>query len=536
MEPPDPLRALRVERRLRLAILAGAAGLMLLGIHWGLPNVESWNGDDISPGKPLRVVHDWLSGWHKYPYLHWWLNAFLYAPYVALLGLAGQVDLGCFPRIVSTCFASPTRDLTALMLASRLVSVAMGLGVVLGTERLARALHGDRGASLAAAAICGGSATLAAFSHTANLDVPVTFWFVWSMLAAVRAWQRGTLADHLAFGLLAGCAISTKDAIGGAYVLPGMALVGLRVARVARESGARGVRVLGAALLDRCVLAVALVPLAVFAVVQNVLWNPSGLVDHVRFWVEGSTSLDRYRAQAQGVGRLAWRTWVGLEAGLGAPMALLTVASLALAPLRLPRLGALWLPIASYGAISIAPNFVEPRLLLPMLPLFAVAGGALAADAVRRRGRLRTAAVGLAAGALVFELGVSLNADLHLLQDPRYEAERWLERHVDPSAEIAALGPRLAMPRLERLGFAPVWFAPSEVRPRAIDLRSFDYAVLTSPYHPDSDMAWQEALRNGETGAPVVFDAKPGTVLDRWFWTRRPPGLVRPRITIVQLH
>ena len=360
---------------------------MLLGIHWGLPNVESWNGDDISPGKPLRVVHDWLRGWHKYPYLHWWLNAFLYAPYLALLGLMGQVDLGCFPRIAPSCFASPTRDLTLFMLASRLLSVAMGLGVVVGTERLARALHGDRGAALAAAAICGGSATLAALSHTANLDVPVTFWFTWSMLAAVRAWRSGALRDHVAFGVLAGCAISTKDAIAGAYVLPGLALLGAHVARVARESGVRGPRLLGAALRDRRFLSLALLPLAIFAVVQNVLGNPSGLVDHLRFWVDGSAVLDRYRAKGAGPGHLAWRTWLGLEAGLGAPMALLALVALLVAPLQRRSLGVLWLPVASYGVLSIAPNFVEPRLLLPLLPILAVAGGMLAADAFGVVGR-----------------------------------------------------------------------------------------------------------------------------------------------------
>jgi hypothetical protein len=67
-------------------------------------------------------------------------------------------------------------------------------------------------------------------------------------------------------------------------------------------------------------------------------------------------------------------------------------------------------------------------------------------------------------------------------------------------------------------------------------VRSFDYAVLTGPDHPSSDEAWQEALRNGRTGAPVLFDAKPHTILDRRFATRLCPGLVRPRITIVALH
>ena len=69
-----------MERRLLTAIVAAGLVLMLLAFHWGLPNVESWNGDDIAPDKPLRVLHDWWRGHHKYPYLHWWLNLPLYRP------------------------------------------------------------------------------------------------------------------------------------------------------------------------------------------------------------------------------------------------------------------------------------------------------------------------------------------------------------------------------------------------------------------------------------------------------------------------
>jgi hypothetical protein len=92
------------------------------------------------------------------------------------------------------------------------------------------------------------------------------------------------------------------------------------------------------------------------------------------------------------------------------------------------------------------------------------------------------------------------------------------------------------MPRLEQLGFAPIWFKPSAIQPRGFEVRSFEYAILTWPYHPDSDEAWQNALRSGETGAPVLFDVRPGTPLDRWFGTRWHPGLTRPRITVVRLE
>jgi hypothetical protein len=203
-------------------------------------------------------------------------------------------------------------------------------------------------------------------------------------------------------------------------------------------------------------------------------------------------------------------------------MAAFTGLALFVAPLRRRSLAAFWVPLASYGLLSIVPGFVEPRVVLPLLPMLAVAGGVLAADALRVRLPLRAVVAGGLAAAFGHELGVALNADLHLLRDPRYAAERWLAGNVDGVA-IARRRPDF-MPRLERLGFAPVWFQPAEIRPKSIEVRSYEYAVLTWPYHPDSDEAWQEALRNGRTGAPVVFDARPHTPLDRWFRTRLHPG------------
>jgi hypothetical protein len=168
--------------------------------------------------------------------------------------------------------------------------------------------------------------------------------------------------------------------------------------------------------------------------------------------------------------------------------------------------------------------------------MLAVAGGVVAVAALRARPPLRALAAVALAAAFAHELGTALNADLHLLDDPRYEAEAWIDGHVDRSARIAALGGSDFMPRLERLGYAPVWFKPAEIRPRGIEVRSFEYAILTRPYHPHSDREWQEALRNGRTGAPVLFDARPETPLDPWFGTRFHPGLTRPRITLVRLE
>ena len=122
--------------------------------------------------------------------------------------------------------------MTVFIAISRALSVAMGIGTVLLTRRLALALHGERSAALLAAAIAAGSPVLIFFCHTSNLDVPATFWLTASMVAGVSLWRRGAYVDYVLFAVLAACAITTKDPILGAYILPGLALLGVHRARV----------------------------------------------------------------------------------------------------------------------------------------------------------------------------------------------------------------------------------------------------------------------------------------------------------------
>jgi hypothetical protein len=531
---PDPLAAARLERRVLAAIVASSLLLTLLGIHWGLPNLESWNGDDISPDKPLRVVHDWLRGAHKYPYLHWWLNLGLYAPWLAGVAAAGQLDLGCLPKLKPECFAHPFRDMTVFMLLSRLLSAAMAVGIVLATRRLALVLHGDRAAALFAALICAWSPVLVFFGHTANLDAPHVFWFTASLVAAVRVWQRGAPLDYAAFGLLAGCAIATKDPIVGAYVLPGLALLAVHAARVRRESAARGAAWLRAALLDRRLLVLAALVVGLYALVQNALFNFEGLEAHFRSWTDASPVLADLRARNRSFARFLWRFLVSLEAELGAPMLALCAAGLLYAARTAPRTLVLALPLLSYAAFALLPAFVEPRLVLPLLPLLAVWGGCLAARLLRARGPLRTAGAALLALIFSHEFMVSLNGDLQMLNDTRYEAEAWLADQVPRGTRFAAFGGSKFLPRLERMGYEARWFAPGETRPGALEESGLEWAILSETQHPLADRSYVEEMRAGRRGYAVMFDSAGGHVLPPWFETRFRIGLVSPRITVLR--
>jgi hypothetical protein len=532
--PPDPLRAARLERRALAASAGVALLLMLIAFQWGLPNLVSWNGDDIAPDKPLRVVHDWLRGHHKYPYLHWWLNFALYLPWLAGAAAAGQLDLSCFPRLRPGCFEAPWRDMTAFLAISRAVSVAMGVGVVLATRQLALALHGDRTAALVAALIAGCSPTLIFFSHTSNLDTPQLFWFTASLVPALAVWRRGTRLDYAAFGVLAGCAVSTKDPILGAYVLPGLALLAVHVARVSRESGERGVPLLRRALLDRRLLALVGALFAIYVAVQNLVFNFAGFVEHWRFWTEGGPVFRVMRARGHGPLRFLWRFFMSLEGLVGAPVLALSLAGCVWASLAVPATRVVALPVASYFLISLVPAFVEPRVALPLLPFLAVWGGLLASALLRARGALRPVAAGLLALALGHEFALSLGLDLRMLGDARYEAEAWLEAHVPRGARIAALSGSKFLPRIERMGYRIRWFAPPELQPGALEADGSEWAVISAGGHPFADRAYLEEIRAGRRGYDVAHVAAGGPALPRWLRTRFPPGAVSPQVWILR--
>jgi hypothetical protein len=530
----DPLRGARLERRVLAGILLLALALMLLGIHWGLPNHESWNGDDISPAKPLRVVHDWLHGNHKYPYLHWWLNLALYAPWILGVAAAGEVDLGCFPRLAPECFANPLRDMTVFMTISRLLSVAMGVGVVLATRQLALALHGDRVAALFAALCCAASPTFLFFCHTGNLDLPLLFWFTLSLVAAVWLWRRGTPLDYAVFGLVAGGALATKDAVLGAYVLPGLGLLWVHGERVGREHGLRGLAWLRATLFDRRLLVLVGIVLGVYGLVQNALFNPSGLVEHFKIWTEGGPVLNYLRSRNTGALHVLRHLLFSLEALLGWPMLALCAAGAVAASFAARRTLALWLPFLSYTAFGLAPSFVEPRLVLPLLPLLAVWGGVLASRLVRLQGAPRIAGAALLALAASHEILLALSLDVRMLRDSRYAVEAYLAEHVPPGTPVAVLSGSGFLPRVRRMGYDVRVYLPGSVKRGVLESSGLDWALFNSIGHPMADASYLRDLRSGRLGYEVAFEAGETRKQRGWLETRQRPGVVSPRITLLR--
>jgi hypothetical protein len=498
--------------RALLAIVVGALLLFLIGMDWGLPWGMSMSIDDVSPWKPLSLPWRWLESWHKYPYLHSFVNLAAYTPYLAWGLATGAVDATCLPSILPTdrCFRDGFHSLSVLMGISRVISALMGAGIVAGAFALARALGVERGGALVAAGFAAVSPVLVVYAHIGNLDIPVTFWFTLSLVAAVRLVDEGGRRRAVLFGVLAAAALSTKDPIIGAYALTGPLLW----VAVARRSG----RVLPPDLLW---LGGSL--LVVYAVVQNVVLNPQGFIDHWSFWLPSGEFVSGQREASHGLARFAREMRGDYFAALGTPLGLLAGAGALLACVRRERTAWLLVPAVSYVIFSIVlSRFVAPRFAIPLIPILAVFAGGLAAAAWRMQ-PMRWVTAPL----LIFCLGhgfvYSVHADLLFLDDGRFRAEEWLLANAPAGARVASCSPAVDLPRLDLHGFQPIYVEPGQDCLTALLAAAPDYVLVSS--------ASPRVFRREQPGYVRVFEGRGTRNLSRWFAT--PFSWLNPEIQVL---
>jgi len=520
------------------AVLLVALSLYLLGLSWGLPNVESWMADDISPWLPLRVGKTYFFGWHKYPFLHSWISLFAYGPYLLFLLLSGGLDLSCYPRISEACFSDAYTQLSALMLISRGLSVLMGLGTVYAVYCLALRLCGERGPARFAALLAACSFGLVLYAHMGNLDVPHCFWFVLSLYFFLGVLQRGHLFDYVAFGLSTGCAIGTKEGIIGAYVLTCAAIYAAHLRRELRARGSTGLRSWLAASLDRRLLALVGSMLLVYAVSINP-FNWSGFLEHWKLWLPSQPRMAGFQERFfEGYLDLFRRIALDLRYAMGWPALALCVAGLFYAPWRRRWSAVLLLPAISYVLFSIVPAKYAPmRFVLPLVPILAVFGGVLASRLVRVRPAARLLTVPLLAFVFGHAFLHSLNGDLILVNDSRYLAEEWLRDNVESPARIGTFSTAQYLPRLAWLGHRVERIPEEEIGAPALRERSPDYLVLSSLYYPrfgGERRDWIEGLIAGDEGYREAWRGRGHSPLERWMGHRYALADVNPELIILE--
>jgi 4-amino-4-deoxy-L-arabinose transferase-like glycosyltransferase len=479
-------------------ILGASLFFNLYHLDWGLPNGNnSWAADALGPVTVLGVVKrsfsEWNSGWYYFKYPPGWpfLLAASFSPYLLYLRLTGGWSHPTTEYPYG--FEDPQQALMILALSGRLLSAAFGVGTVAVTYLLAREIAGRTAARLSAA-LAAMLYPLIYYAHTTNLDGSYLFWLVLALYASVVARRTDRLWPWLLLGGSAAMALSTKEQ-GFGFLLP---LPFLAVG--ARARAHHTLRVVW----GRPALAMAGAAIVVFALANNVLYNPLGFAGRVAFLL--GRPLEPLAARLAPVEFSWWKGWTKeadyfsqlwdwFESGLGAPLAVLALIAPAIV-WRVPRIALVLIPALSHYYFSL--RVLEEtglRYMLPLMVVGVVLVGVFLAQLWEVSPRPARPAVALV---VVTLLGLSCVRTVELLwlmrTDSRYQAEAWLQEHVAPGSRVEVYQKAVYLPRFgDRVTVASIPFAERSLA--ALQQRQPDYVVLSSASRRSITHLWNPDWR-----------------------------------------
>jgi hypothetical protein len=259
--------------------------------------------------------------------------------------------------------------------------------------------------------------------------------------------------------------------------------------------------------------------LITYVLAANLLINWPGFVQHVRYITSaGSAPYQEFPPTLAGHLGLWSKTIKLLALSWGIPLFSICGLGLLWGLRRFPRVSlALLAPALSYYLCFIAMIlYVYPRFVLPFVLIFAIFGGKFLGDLWKASGRLPPVTRPAIAALLLYSLVYGASADWLFDQDPRYQAEEWINRHVTPEATIETYGPVQYLPRF-----------PEHVRVRHIPLEGYveeafrsrtpEYVLLTHGYYrritedQEDDFDQEELIEDlwdGDLGYRLVGDFK----------------------------
>jgi tetratricopeptide (TPR) repeat protein len=385
------------------AIVLLAAALRVGPLLFGEP---VWHPDEYSfVFFPLNFFSGDLNPhFFTYPTLHYYLLGGIYA-----LCYLVSADMGFYEWVAYHYFWHP-EDLLHI---ARLAGVFFSVLSVLWVGFLARRLAG-LGAGLVAALFLTFNILHLRQSGLAAVDMPLAFWSVGVVWAAVRLLRNEMWWDYAAAGILLGLAVGSK------YPAAALAPVILVAHALAQRS-----------VVDRRLALAGLLALAVFALTSPyVLLDLSLFKTHFLAQVE---HVERGRGQGGGL----FHAWISLRYGVGVLAWLATWVAIACCVYRRSREG--WVLLAAalccYAAISWG-QLAFVRYALPLMALQAVLLGVGWSFLPARNWRYIV---------LLLLLAEPVYGSLRLVQvqaatDTRTQARAWIETHVPDGERIANFG------------------------------------------------------------------------------------------------
>lgn len=418
-----------------------AAVLRLTALDFGLPNIYHPDEDLlVIPAMTILKTGDWQPIRMDYGGLFIYTLVLVYVPvflFAARTGAITRVDelvmieRGVYPSL----YPHPE-----YILAGRLVSAVLGIGLVLLVYLLGRRLggpgvgHPSVGGTrlgLIAAALAAVLPDLVVNAHYATTDTATTFMILLALYLLVRAydhWEQDTMWAYVGAGFVCGLAVSTK--YNAAFIAVALLLVPLLKVRS----------------LDEWLRARVL--LGPFAMALGFLVStPYALLDLPEFTYWTGNALRLYNRPFN---QLVLPTWLWeLEYLLTGRNALIVVSGLIGFFLSLIRWGKRGWIVNAFGLIFLWSIFTQDaraaRTWLPVAPLF-VLWAALAWEVLltwlpgklrtRRWGKVITSAtLGLT---LLLLLWLSATAVGNLAADDvRTVTQQWIEQNVPPGTTLS---------------------------------------------------------------------------------------------------
>lgn len=468
-----------------IGILLLSLALNVWGIWWSMPNVRGWAPDELVPQDVRWALENAFShGWRdKYPPLHYAVLAAAETPMLALSRL-GVIDLDAsWPN-------------AALVLIGRVVTLAMATGTLVVVYRIGVELYGRRGALCAALALAV-MVPFAYYAKLANVDVPYLFWFALSLLAYLRIVEHHRRRDYILFAASATLAVCTKDQAYGLYVFTLLAIVYARWRRWKRDGGPA--RTL---LIDGTTVRALGVAIVIFLAADNLLFNFSGFVDHVKLIV-GPVSSDYqvFAGSVTGQLQMAWSAIQEFRYMFGWPLAILVAVGVGVGLVRGPAsLRWLTVPALSYYVTFLAVVlYFYDRFLLPIGLILALFTGygleKFLAPAMSAR-RLR---LGLVAAIFGYSVIYVAAVDYSMSRDARYSVTEWMHANVKAGQVVGSLGALEYVAQADGFAWQSVASLKevADIRPSFIVLNADQIARLPID-HPARAM--HDALRQGQSG------------------------------------
>ncbi len=450
-----------------------ALALLIPGLWWGMPSEFSPAIDAPGPYSPLAFVGDYSNPALSaiYPAAHQIVLLAVYSIVFVILAITGNFDVSAFSVAWPHGFRDPVMAFTALIMAGRIVSLAMAIGILSGFWRI-RFRGWTRAGAACATLLLLGSGAFAYYGRTTNVDVPYLFWWVMSFVALWRyaVTEGGRSRDLMAAAVFAALAVGSKTQAAGLVL--GSVLVVLLVGRP------------GSAFLARVRHAFLFGVAAVGSyVVVAILPQPARWLHHVSNYTLSNDAVGASAEQME-TALSAWTSLVYVLSAAGIALAALGVVHLVRAR-RVRVLATIFLPAAAYYTIIVAATgFAPARFMLPMGFLLAIPAGVgitWTAELARRRAPrawVRRAWIGVVVTALAAHLFTGyLPVTYSQAASMKTELAEHIEEAVPEGSTVMYVGDRSHLPNADVYTRWQLMASPEDWT------RSRSFRHVSCPYH-----------------------------------------------------